>query len=232
MLAQTNQEFEWQIYFDSDTPSHYLERAQRGIAGRRNIRLKLCDIYASELIREDLNRELPASVGWLLTTRFDNDDALHRDFVERLHKAIRPGVSELLNFPLGVVLGAGKAYLSHQESNAFLSLSEPFPNPLTVVLAPHNTMSRHAPVRNLEGGPGWMQVIHDSNVSNKLRGRRVPIDRLLRGFEHLDFATERWPKESSLGIAAENITFGVARNIRDRMASVLRSIRSGLGGAK
>ena len=183
--------------FHRQTPLKYLERARADISGRDNIQIKLCDIYGSETVQDDLGRELPPSTEWLLTTRFDNDDALHRQFVERLHDEVRPGTTEALNFPYGVVLGRGRTYLSLQASNAFVSLSEIFPNPKTVLGDTHNTISRIAPVRNIEGGPAWMQVVHNSNVSNKLRGRRMRSGVLLQGFENVDLASasqnKDWP---------------------------------------
>jgi hypothetical protein len=225
VLAQTNQNFEWRIYFDRYTPPEFLERARKGFAGRPNIRLMLCNIYGSETLQEDLARDLPAAGGWLVTTRFDNDDALHQQFVERLHREVRRGVKESLNFPLGVVYGRGKAYLSRQDSNAFISLSEPFPNFLTVTAAPHNTMVRIAPLRDLEGGPAWMQVVHDLNVSNKLRGTRMPRAKLLSGFESVRLDLHGQDDESHLKTAAENLTLGTARVVMDRVAQVLRTIR-------
>ncbi len=224
VLAQTNQDFEWRIYFDRHTSQEHLERARRGIAGRDNIRLMLCGIYGSETVQEDLTRDLPESGGWLVTTRFDNDDALHREFVERLQKEVCPGTKESLNFPLGVVYGHGKAYLSRQESNAFISLSEPFPNFQTVISTPHEKMARIAAVRNIDGGPAWMQVVHELNVSNKLRGRRLPVAQLLEGFEKVDLGPGQGHNDSSVGIAFENLTLVMGRNVRDRFARALRSL--------
>ncbi|MGO9428257.1 glycosyltransferase [Rhodoblastus sp.] len=225
VLAQTNQNFEWRIYFDRHTSPEHLERARRGIAGRDNIRLVLCDIYGSETAQEDLARDLPESLEWLVTTRFDNDDALHREFVERLHGEIRPGTMESLNFPLGVVYGQGKTYLSRQESNAFISLSEPFvPDFRTVLAIRHEKMDSVAPVRNIDGGPAWMQVVHDRNVSNKLRGRRLPCARLLEGFEKVDLGPAMGRKDYSLGIVFENLTFTTGRDVRDRLARAVRKL--------
>jgi hypothetical protein len=225
VLAQTNQDFEWRIYFDRHTPEEHLERARRGFAGRNNIRLMLCDIYGSETVREDLARDLPQTGGWLVTSRFDNDDALHREFVERLQKEVRPGTRESLNFPMGVVYGRGKTYLSRQESNAFISLSEAFPDFQTVISLPHEKMAEIAPVRNIDGGPAWMQVVHDLNVSNKLRGHRLPGAQLLEGFETVNLGPGQGLKDSSLGIAFENLTLVMGRDVRDRFARALRRLR-------
>ncbi len=226
VLAQTNQDFEWHIYFDRQTSPEHLARARRGIAGRDNIKLMLCDIYGSETVQEDLARDLPKSLAWLVTTRFDNDDALHRDFVDRLHKEVSTSTMESLNFPLGVVYGQGKTYLSRQESNAFISLSEPFVREFRTVLATrHEKMGGVAPVKNIDGGPAWMQVVHDGNVSNKLRGRRLPCARLLEGFEKVDLGQEMGRKDSSLGIAFENLTLVTGRDIRDRLARTVRKFR-------
>ena len=76
------------------------------------------------LLRRDGQRRLLAGVGrgdagpaqktpWLLTTRFDNDDALAGDFVARLQAAVAaaaPPARGSWNFPRGFVLEGGKLY--------------------------------------------------------------------------------------------------------------------------
>jgi hypothetical protein len=86
-------------------------------------------------------------------------------------------------------------------------------------------MGRIAPLRDLEGGPAWMQVVHDLNVSNKLRGTRMPRAKLLSGFESVRLDLNGQDDESQLKMAAENLTLGTARVVMDRVAQVLRAIR-------
>jgi Putative rhamnosyl transferase len=227
LLAQTDQDFEWLIYFDRHTSPEHLERARRGIASRPNFRVMLCDYYSSETLQADFVQDLPDFDGWLLTTRLDNDDSLHREYVERLHKEVRPGTREAINFPLGLVFGLGKTYLSRQESNAFISLSEPFANCQTVYSTPHPDWARVVPVRNVETDfPAWIQGVYEGAISNyKLRGKRLRHQQFIEGFETVDLGAGEESKESAVGVAVENLTLVVARDVRDRALRLLQQIR-------
>ena len=229
MIAQTNQDFEWLIYFDRHTAPEHLQRARRGIESRPNFRLVLCDYYSSETLQEDFIRDLAGYDGWLLTTRFDNDNSLHRDFVDRLHQEVRPGTREGINFPSGIVFGHGKTYLSRQDSNAFISLFEPFAGCRTVYSAPHPEFSRIAPVRNVETDfPAWIQGVYSGAISNyKLRGERRRHQRFIEGFETVDLGDGEGGRESAVGIAFENLTLTKVRDARDLGLRLLRQIRSG-----
>jgi len=222
VLAQSTHDFRWHIYFDRHTPALYLERARSGLAGRSNFIIKLCDIYGSETLQTDLPVDLDSTRNWLVTTRLDNDDGLHRDFVKRLHEQVRVASREALNFPWGIVYRNGALYLGRQESNSFISVSEPFKDIRTVTCARHNEMGRWFPVRDIGAGPAWMQVIHGSNVSNKVRGWRVARSKIPSGFEAIvshDMARE---SGSDFGIAVENATLGVGRWVRDQLADFWR----------
>jgi Putative rhamnosyl transferase len=227
--AQSMQDFRWHIYFDRHTPARFLERASNGLAGKTNFFIKLCDIYGSETVQADLPVDLDSSKTWLVTTRLDNDDALHRDFVKRLHEAVRVGVEEAINFPCGVVYAAGRLYRSRQDSNAFISLSESFRTAKTVLCGPHNEMGRSYPVRNLAGGPAWVQVVHGSNVSNAIRGWRFARSQFPDGFESSVSHGVLAGNDSIIALALDNATLGSYRHIRDRMANAWRKAARSTG---
>jgi hypothetical protein len=222
VVAQSTHDFRWHVYFDRNTPAQYLERARNGLAGRSNFMIKLCDLYGSETVQADLPGDLGSTRKWLVTTRLDNDDALYRDFVKQLHGQVRVGSKEALNFPWGIVYRNGALYLSRQESNSFVSVSEPFEGIQTVTCAPHNEIGRRFPVRDIGSGPAWMQVIHGSNVSNKVRGWRVARSKIPSGFEAIVGQNIAPEAGSDLGIAVENATLGVGRWVRDQFAEFWR----------
>lgn len=214
VLAQTCQEFTWLIYFHSGTPTTFVERARRACAGHDNIRLQFCDIYEHEILERDLKAELIPAPEWLLTTRLDNDDGLRSDFVQRLHDNLRFSGTEAINFANGIVYAGGRTYLHHDDSNAFLSLLEPFPGFKTVLFVRHPDMARLAPVRQIGGEPAWLQVVHDANISNRVRGRRVPATTALQGFAIA--GPEALPRqESRLTLLLDNLFFGLWRSARD-----------------
>jgi hypothetical protein len=222
LLAQSTQDFRWHVYFDRHTPHEYLQRASNGFAGQSNFVIKLCDIYGSETVQADLSVDLSDPKTWLVTTRLDNDDGLHRDFVRWLHEAVRAGTEEALNFPEGVIYSGGRSYLSRQASNAFISLSERFRDMRTVLCCPHNEIGRRVRVRDIGEGPAWLQVVHDSNVSNSVRGWRLARSRFPEGFEASVSNSMLAGKDSMLALALENATLGMYRQLRDWAADVRR----------
>lgn len=225
VLAQTCQEFVWFIYFDSATPPVFVERAHRSRAGRDNIRLIFCDVYDQELLERDLRAELVPKPEWLLTTRLDNDDGLRRDFVKRLHESLRFSGTEALNFPNGVVYTGHRTYLYRHESNAFLSLLEPFDGFKTVLFVQHPEMPKMASVRQIEGDPAWLQVIHQSNISNRVRGRRVAAGSALEAFAIAGEGTARGRSEAPLTILLDNLVYGAWRLARDKCIEIAKWLR-------
>jgi hypothetical protein len=211
------------IYFDRSTAEQYLERARHGLAGRDNCFIKLCDLYGTETVQVDLAKDLDPSRNWLVTTRLDNDDGLHHDFVRTLHEEIRVGTEEALDFPWGIVYANGVPYLSRQKCNAFISLSEPLEKMRTVLSVRHKEMARRYRVREIGPGPFWLQSVHGSNVGNKIRGWRITHAKMSEGFE-----TGKQPPsdtKTNLGISIENATLGIGRYTRDRLADTWNAIR-------
>jgi hypothetical protein len=223
VLAQTSQDFIWFIYFNEATPPAFAERARRACAGRDNIRLMFCDVYDNALVERDLRAELIPQPEWLLTTRLDNDDGLRCDFMKRLHENLRFSGAEALNFPDGIIYAGGKTYLHRDESNAFLSLLEPFEGFKTVHFVMHPDMSQLAPVRQIEGDPAWLQIVHDKNIRNRVRGWRVSAAKALEGFAITGEATPR-RAESPLTLGADNLAYGVWRVAWDKLIEIAKSL--------
>jgi hypothetical protein len=224
VLAQTSQDFVWFIYFNEATPPAFAERARRACAGRDNIRLMFCDVYDQDLVERDLRAELKPKPEWLLTTRLDNDDGLRCDFMKRVHESLRFSGAEALNFPEGIIYAGGKTYLRRDESNAFLSLLEPFEGFKTVLFVMHPDMAQLAPVRQIEGKPAWLQVVHDSNLRNRVRGWRVSAATALEGFAIAEEDTPR-RAEAPWTLIVDNLAYGVWRVALDRLIEMAKFLR-------
>ena len=225
MKAQTSQAFDWLIFFDPATPEDFLSRI-RGVFGSfTNFHIRFLEVYTGELMKSDVRTFLDEAPKWLVSTRLDNDDGLNRAYVERLQREVTLGTREALNFPYGIVLAGEKTYLSRQTSNAFLSVSEPFAKFDTALGAQHKDMGRLMPVRDLGEDPMWLQVIHDNNVSNKKRGRRVLRRDVPTGYESVSALSQRPSTESKATIVLENMTLSVAWAGRDAAAHLYRQLR-------
>ncbi|GGJ26527.1 glycosyltransferase [Paenarthrobacter histidinolovorans] len=170
--AQANQDFRWIIYFDPESPAWLLDRVQDLNRDGTFVPLFRTEVSPSELL-EDIRTVTGGERGTLLTTNLDNDDGLSIDFVDRVQKAAENPGTTAIYLVSGLVMGDGSVYLRNDPRNAFCSVSAPWSDPVTCWAAWHNRLGQSMDVTTLRGSPGWLQLVHDHNVSNRIRGRRV-----------------------------------------------------------
>ena len=182
--AQTCQDFQWLCLFDEGTSEVFRQRIAEW---RKSVpQLQPCFFSAEDAshFRDDdpqlrcrFIRQTVASMldgaDYVITTNLDNDDALHRDFVKRVHQAFEEtGGEALVTFKTGmqyfVSLDAvARMYYPH---NHFLNLIERTDQDFRTI-----EYFRHAKARKLlhcvdiNEHPYWMEVVHACNVSNELR---------------------------------------------------------------
>ena len=223
VMAQSNANFTWMLYFDRNTPERHLQRVRQGLSGASNCVIKLCEVYGSETVQADLAADLDKTRKWLVTSRLDNDDGLHCDFIRLVQQQVRVGTVEALDLPVGIVLANDVPFVSKQGSNAFISLSEPLEGMRTVLVMRHKEMGRRYTIRTIKSGPAWLQTVHGSNVSNKVRGWRISRNDLPDAFA----IQGKLPPErdSRLAITFDNATLGTARYARDVAAAAWNLIR-------
>jgi hypothetical protein len=236
VMAQSDADFRWHIYFDQDFPEAYLAPIRALIRPYPNIEIKMCATFTAETVRKAIADELKPETRWVLTTRLDNDDGWNRDFVKNLHAQLTFDRREFLNFPIGLIYYAGNVYLYRHASNAFISFLEPREDFVTVWCGAHAFLSRVAPVRQLEPFPAFVQVIHERTKSNKPRGVRVHRVLALTGFEAIPALSEAASSDTDAGILWHNLTSASTWAARDRAVELVRSaarrvVRTGIGGA-
>lgn len=185
--SQTRQDFKWLVLFDVDTPEIVKARIER-----HGQWPNLVPVYVpagtSHVAQRVVAPYLDASPQTLITTRLDNDDALCRTYVEDVRRHEGADKRTVLQFPMGYVWNRGRIYLDRQERNAFLTLVEPLAcgagsEYLTIYKGSHSDIHRVGPVVDVAHEPGWLQVIHDSNVENYVRGSRQHIGKLSGRFD-------------------------------------------------
>lgn len=169
VLAQTNQRFEWIIYFDPQSPAWLIDRvAEHAQAGLFH------PIYRASVSREELLgdiRSVTDGTGHLITTNLDNDDALAVDFVDRIQRVPRPVERTAVFLATGLIRSGNRLYLRVDPDNAFCTVVEPWNTPTTCWSDWHMLLRRSMPVIEQRGSPAWLQVVHGENVSNHVRGR-------------------------------------------------------------
>lgn len=184
VMQQSNQNFKWIIYLDPQSPE-WLVRSLDDL----NIRGTFTPIYRAEVDRGELLKDLRSVSGAqhreLVTTNLDNDDGLASDFVERLQAAENDGTRTAIYLPHGLIRNGSALYLRRDRSNAFCSVREDWEAARTCWSDWHNLLGQSMNVRELAGAPAWLQVIHGSNVSNRIRGRRVSAAPYVNSFGSL-----------------------------------------------
>jgi len=181
--AQTNQDFTWLVLFDEQTPDRY-KTFINIYAKYKNFTPIYCgnfDTIMPQTIRT--MQEVAPEAEWFLTTRLDNDDALSIGFIQCLQGVVnslneadlKPSDTLYINFPNGLQLYDGAFYDFKDATNAFVSFLERRETPHTVFWVDHPSIYDAAPVIQAETGPLWLQVVHDMNVYNYVRGKEVEV---------------------------------------------------------
>lgn len=227
LAAQTVGDFRWIVYFDEATPEPFRARIE---AARRvaDFHPYFTPIFPGERWGISVREILGAGGGavpWLLSTRLDNDDGLAVDFVARVQAAVAGfGAPRRAAFNVtnGYVFDGRRAYALAHPSNAFASLLEPWEAARTVSDVQHMRLAEQGPVVQVAGPGGWLQVVHGGNVSNKIRGRRVPPSELAGRFPP---GIDLGAPASAAAIAAENLLLAPLRGARDRAAGLVRRLR-------
>jgi len=170
--AQTNQNFRWLIYFDPDSPDWLVHRLSPYVRDQ-----VFEPIYRAEvtpaIIVDDIRSGRTTPSADLLTTNLDNDDGLAADFVDRLQRIPTSGPRSALYLASGLILGPDGLFLRVDKLNAFCSVRESWNDPVTCWADWHTLLPRSMPSVTVAGSPAWLQVVHGSNVSNRVRGRLV-----------------------------------------------------------
>lgn len=169
---QSDKNFKWIIYFDPESPKWLMDRIREINSDGVFSPVFRAEVTGSELI-DDIDRVVGRRNDYLLTTNLDNDDGLAADFVSRI-RSVEPSVGSVAVYLThGLIRSGTGAYLHADPDNAFCSVLAPWSELKTCWADWHNLLGRSMPAVRLGGPPAWLQVIHGSNVSNRVHGRRV-----------------------------------------------------------
>ncbi|NJL09285.1 MAG: hypothetical protein HC908_00795 [Calothrix sp. SM1_7_51] len=112
VLHQTNQNFKWLVFFDSETPDILKMEISR-LAEWDNFR----PVYVKparkpgDFWRDIVKEYISPGFDFLITTNLDNDDSLSKYFVEIVQNNFHEQEFEFLNFPYGYMLREDGLYL-------------------------------------------------------------------------------------------------------------------------
>ncbi len=187
ILNQTEKNFSWLLYFDVATPAEFkpfIEQLEKYSF------IKICYCNGSEdFFRNYLNevkRKVTPDDQWIMTTRLDNDDVLHRSAIEIIQQNFIAKDKFLIALSSGYVLNADRKVLAHYfyPMSPFISLIESCSNSPVGIFAKLHTKwpslrlfifkeiyleffrKAERQSRFILKHPLWIQVVHGKNVSN------------------------------------------------------------------
>jgi hypothetical protein len=223
VASQTRQDFDWFIFFDEQTPDRYRDEIAR-LQAIYPFHAEFTPLFEMEQIVPHLLQR-GESAEWLLTTRLDSDDVLAIDHVSRLRELVETPKHQVINFRRGAILSIKsdqpQLYRVEDEANPFASLMEPLTaEASTIWAAKHEDIERIGAVRQVDGAPAWLQVVHGGNVSNRVKGVRVPVTSLTEAFPYL--ATLGAVDEKPHDILFSNSVIGPVRHGREIARAALK----------
>ncbi|KAF2516856.1 hypothetical protein E0W68_11615 [Flavobacterium salilacus subsp. salilacus] len=174
VVAQTNKNFTWLIYFDVTTPNAYRQKIEALIAGNSNI--KLFYIEGMPAFYPEIKKLITAEtkgVPYLITSRIDNDDCIRNSFINEVQNKFKKqdymAIDVIKGYSLQIkpVIMLGK---KEHIFNPFISLIEKNDNPKTVWLNDHNHWKKETRIMQITDKRLWMSIIHEKNKVNEFDG--------------------------------------------------------------
>lgn len=183
-VARQTRPVSWVVYLDPESPPWLLDRLRPYTEAGLFHTVLRASVTRHELL-SDIRHLVPDPGDILITTNLDNDDGLALDFSERVMAVETPHPRVVVYLTRGLIKKGEQVYSRRDRRNAFCSIREPWDGAVTAWSEYHNEFPRVMPVVQLGGPPGWLQVVHGSNVSNRIRGRRINPTSYASRFEGL-----------------------------------------------
>ncbi len=181
MQRQTSKDFTWLVFMDEETPEPYRSRILRMSEENPFLRPIFCDDLTPQRELAEVER-LQQAGALRVTTRLDNDDAIHQRVAEEIQNIARRrwrrnGCTSgfFIVFPLGYSLLDKQLFVQLFRYNPFVSYVSEATCAKLVTFFSHTKIAEagrvYCPVRL----PRWCQVIHQANLANQVRGIRWPL---------------------------------------------------------
>lgn len=197
-INQSCKAFRWLIYFDTDTPEEFNEFLNM-LSSFSFINICYCkgvEDFNTNYIAE-IKKRSGKSVRWIITTRIDNDDCLHRDAVKIIQENLVEKDGFLISLASGYLLNIYDRTLSHYfyPMSPFITLIEANNDNIKGIFGKGHTkydslrlfISKEIWLEYFNGKarmsrfilkkPLWIQTVHGENVSNNFY-RGLPVVRI------------------------------------------------------
>jgi hypothetical protein len=224
IVNQSCKTFKWLIYFDADTPEEF-----NAFLDHLNSYSFIIICYSKGIedfnitYTEEIKKRIGRSVKWVITTRIDNDDCLHRDAVEIIQKNLTEKHGFLMSLASGYLLNIKDRTLSHYyyPMSPFITLIEAYTDDIKGIFGKGHTKydslrlyvfkelwleyfnKKARRSRFILNKPLWIQTVHGENVSNSFY-RGLPV---VRKMDLRDFSINYSNNRLSIKIIGKYINY-------------------------
>lgn len=171
---QTNQNFKWLVFFDINTPENYKQKVKEFEQSYANFVPLFIDGMNNFLPEIIQNIKIMDSEEYIITSRLDNDDCLHKDYITEVQSYFDKQKHLAIDFIDGYTLQTGSTVrfgFKKQLYNPFISLIEKKENFKSVWFrSRHGSWKYEKNIVSVTGKRLWLCVIHSSNKVNLFTG--------------------------------------------------------------
>jgi len=167
---QTNNNFQWIIYLDVKTPIWAFELLKANSQPNTH----LIKVHTFEEMKQQVGNEVinisNKKSKYIITSRLDNDDIISPYFIDLIQQNFTPTHNSFINFSGGICYHLQKHLFSEYTypNGPFVSKIESIENEVTTILDhDHTFINAQIQINDKH----WIQLIHQSNISNGLKGR-------------------------------------------------------------
>ncbi|GAA4030587.1 hypothetical protein GCM10022386_13160 [Flavobacterium cheonhonense] len=219
VVAQTNKNFKWLLYFDTDTSEKHRAQITELLQPHPFIEAHYIDGMPMlvESIRQYITTHVKAE--YLITSRIDNDDSISKHFIETIQSKFDKQEHLAVDVTAGYTLNLSPVMIGKKEHlfNPFMSLIEKTANAKTVWFYDHNMWKKEKNIIHLSHPRLWMSNIHEKNKVNEFDGYgninwdKVSQDFILSPEKNAEIAATVIPQSKWRWLSCKNqlyVTFG------------------------
>lgn len=172
---QSNKNFYWFVFFDVKTPKYFCERIREYEDGFENFRPIFINGIEelNDMIVSCIKDSIEGNDKFIITTRLDNDDLIHKDFIKTIQSLYEPIDNTVIDLRRGYSITLGKRYSEIREYNfsfnPFISFIECSKDIQTVFSRQHKQWKNNENIIVENELFLWVELVHKRNMLNSTK---------------------------------------------------------------
>jgi len=221
LRSQTIENFIWLVFFSDKTPQKYRDRINNLAEQWHVMRPLFHDYLSGEVVMNETLKCISKKNDFIITSTVDNDYSISKNYIEETQKQFKNQSFQYVNWALGYVYHVDKHrfYKRYYKESPFNSLIECVEGCKLVWSTSHNELLSTGNVIQIDKNPGWIQVVHNKNISNRIKGRRIRTPDVVQYFNvNIGLVTQ----ENLLNIFIDRHILFVLRLLRDGLIMIAK----------